>query len=147
LMALATLQADSRWQVVGLLTTVTTRYDRVSMHGIRRDVLDAQATALGLPLICAEIPSPADNATYEQAQARALAKARERWPEIRHCGFGDIFLEDIRAYRETQLKRADWEALFPLWGSDTTALARQFQADGHRAHVVCVDTTQLVADF
>src|SRR5699024_3166752 len=61
--------------------------------------------------------------------------------------FGDIFLKDIRAYRETQLERADWEALFPLWGSDTTALARQFQADGHRAHVVCVDTTQLDAGF
>ncbi|HET8554407.1 MAG TPA: ATP-binding protein [Rhodanobacteraceae bacterium] len=147
LMALAQLLADVRWQVEGLLTTVTTRYDRVSMHGIRRDVLHAQADALGLPLIEAEIPWPADNASYEAAHDKALQQARERWPGMHHCAFGDIFLQDVRDYRVRQLARAGWRGVFPLWGSDTTELAHRFHADGHRANVVCVDTTQLDAGF
>ncbi len=147
LMALARLLADARWRVEGLLTTVTARYDRVSMHGIRRDVLHAQADALGLPLVEAEIPWPADNATYEAAHAKALQQARKRWRGLHHCAFGDIFLQDVRDYRVRQLGRAGWRAVFPLWGGDTAELARRFHADGHRARVVCVDTTQLDAAF
>lgn len=147
LMALARLRADTRWQVKGLLTTVTTRYDRVAMHGIRRGVLEAQARALGLPLITVDLDWPVDNATYEKAHRQALRQARERWPGIQHCAFGDILLEDVRAWRERQLARDDWQAVFPLWRGDTTTLARQFHAAGHRAHVVCVDTSQLDADY
>lgn len=146
-MALARLLADKRWQVVGLLTTVTSSYDRVAMHGIRRDVLHAQAEALGLPLIEVELPWPADNDSYEKAHQQALQHARERWPGLHHCGFGDLFLEDVRDYRVRQLGRDDWRAVFPLWGEATDALARRFHADGHRARIVCVDTTQLAAEF
>ncbi|HEX7339070.1 MAG TPA: ATP-binding protein [Rhodanobacteraceae bacterium] len=147
LMALGRLLDDPDWQVVGLLTTVTTTFDRVSMHGIRRDVLAAQASALGLPLIEVSLPWPADNASYEQAHHAALQQARQRWPGLRHCGFGDIFLEDVRAYREAQLARDDWQGVFPLWGENTADLARQFHSAGHRAKLVCVDTTQLDAAF
>ncbi len=147
LMALARLLADARWRVVGLLTSVTASYGRVSMHGIRRDVLHAQARALGLPLLEMTLDWPADNASYEQAHRAALQQARRRWRGLRHCGFGDIFLEDVRDYRVRQLGRENWQAAFPLWGEDTAALARAFHADGHRANVVCVDTTQLDARF
>jgi uncharacterized protein (TIGR00290 family) len=147
LMALARLLDDPRWQVRGLLTTFTREYDRVSMQGIRRDVVHAQAHALGLPLVPAEIPFAADNASYEEAFAKALHTAQERWPGLRHCAFGDIFLADIRDYRVRQLGRHDWQGVFPLWGEATSALARAFHAAGHRAHVVCVDTTQLDAGY
>jgi uncharacterized protein (TIGR00290 family) len=147
LMALARLFDDPRWQVTGLITTFTRKYDRVSMQGIRRDVVHAQAHAIGLPLIEAKIPFAADNASYEEAFAEALHTAQERWPGLRHCAFGDIFLADIRDYRVRQLGRHDWQAVFPLWGEATSALARGFHAAGHRAHVVCVDTTQLDASY
>lgn len=147
LMALARLRADPRWQPVGLLTTINRVHNRVAMHGIRRDVLHAQARALQLPLIEAAIEWPSDNAAYEQAHSEALQRARVRWPALRHCAFGDLFLEDVRDYRVRQLARDNWRPLFPLWGEDTTALARQFIADGNRAYVACVDTSQLAADF
>lgn len=147
LLALNALLHDPQWQVCALLTTVTQRYQRVAMHGVRRDVLLAQAAALGLPLIEAVLEEPGDNAAYERAQHAALAQAAERFPGLRHCAFGDLFLEDVRAYRQAQLARWGWHGVYPLWRSDTAALARQFVADGHRAVVVCVDTTQLAAEF
>jgi diphthamide synthase (EF-2-diphthine--ammonia ligase) len=147
LMALARLRADPRWQPVGLLTTINRVHDRVAMHGIRRDVLRAQAGALRLPLVEAAIEWPSDNAAYEQAHSEALQRARKRWPGLRHCAFGDLFLEDVRDYRVRQLASDNWRPLFPLWGEDTAALARQFIADGHRAYVACVDTSQLAAEF
>jgi uncharacterized protein (TIGR00290 family) len=147
LMALARLRDDPRWNVVALLTTITRRFDRVSMHGIRRGVLHAQASALGLPLLECPIEWPSSNQAYESAQTRALRDARKRWPALRHCAFGDLFLEDVREYREQQLAREEWAGVFPLWGSDTRALSRQFVAGGHRAALCCVDTTQLDARF
>ena len=146
-MALARLRADPRHQVVALLTTINRSHDRVAMHGIRREVLRAQAAALRLPLIEVDIDWPSSNEAYEQAHAKALQRAAKRWPGLRHCAYGDLFLEDIRDYRVRQLARDNWRPLFPLWGEDTTALSRQFIADGHRASVVCVDTSQLAADF
>src|SRR5579875_198030 len=137
LMALERLRADPRWTVVALLTTITRNFDRVSMHGIRRDVLQAQARAIGLPLIECAIEWPSSNKSYEAAHTQAL----------RHCAFGDLFLEDVRAYRERQLAREDWIGVFPLWGSDTRILSREFVARGHRAVLTCVDTTQLDARF
>ena len=146
-MALARLRADPRWNPVALLTTVTRNFDRVSMHGIRRDVLHAQAAALGMPLLECVIDWPSGNADYETAMAATLADAQARFPGLRHCAFGDLFLSDVRAYREAQLARIDWHGVFPLWDSDTRTLSRTFIRDGHRAMLVCVDTTQLDASF
>ncbi len=146
-MTLQRLRTDPRWEIVALLTTVTRQFDRVAMHGIRRDVLHAQAHALGLPLIECEIDWPSDNEAYEAAHAQALRRARERWPGLQYCAFGDLFLEDVRAYRERQLAREGWNGVFPLWGFDTRKLSREFVNAGHRAVLTCVDTTQLNGSF
>ena len=134
-------------EVVGLLTTVTREYARVSMQGIRRSVLHAQARATQLPLLEAEIPANCPNEAYEAAMAAALAEAAARWPDVRAVAFGDLFLEDIRAWRVANLARIGWDAVTPLFGSDTAALAREMQAGGLRAALCCVDTTQLDAGF
>lgn len=147
LMALAALRDDPAWRVVALLTTITGTFERVSMHGIRRDVVQAQAAAIGLPLIECRIDWPSSNAAYEAAHANALRQARERWSGLRHCAFGDLFLEDVRAYRERQLAGAGWSGVFPLWGADTRELSRRFHAQGHRAVLTCVDTEQLDGSF
>jgi uncharacterized protein (TIGR00290 family) len=147
LMALAALRDDPAWRVVALLTTITGTFERVAMHGIRRDVLQAQAAAIGLPLIECAIDWPSGNAAYEAAHENALAKARERWPGLRHCAFGDLFLADVREYRERQLARSGWSGVFPLWGQDTRQLSRSFHAQGHRAVLTCVDTQQLDGSF
>ncbi|HKU78724.1 MAG TPA: ATP-binding protein [Rhodanobacteraceae bacterium] len=147
LMALAALRVDPAWRVVALLTTITGGFERVSMHGIRRDVLHAQVAALGLPLIECTIDWPSSNVAYEAAHANALRQARERWPGLCHCAFGDLFLEDVRAYRERQLAGAGWRGVFPLWGADTRELSRRFYAQGHRAVLTCVDTEQLDGSF
>ena len=146
-LALAALRADPRYRVLGLLTTVTREYDRISMHGVRRTVLEAQVRALRLPLIEASIPPGASNADYEAAFASALRTAQERWPGVRHIAFGDLFLTDVRQYREALLGSLDWTGVFPLWGHDTAALAQAFVAAGHRAILTCVDTTQLGPEF
>lgn len=146
-LALAALRADPRYRVVALLTTVTREYDRISIHGVRRAVLEAQVTALGLPLIEASIPAGSSNADYEAAFALGLRTAQERSPGLRHIGFGDLFLTDVRAYREALLGALGWVGLFPLWGEDTAALARHFVRTGHRAILTCVDTTQLDPEF
>lgn len=147
LLALERLHADPAWQPCALLTTVTREFGRVSMHGIRGDVLHAQAAALGLPLIECALAWPSSNADYEAAMAQSLREAQRRWPGLRHCAFGDLFLTDVRAYREAQLARAGWTGVFPLWDSDTRTLSRAFVAGGHRAVLTCVDTTQLDAGF
>src|SRR5512146_2670199 len=98
-LALAALRADPRFDVVALLTTVTAGYDRISIHGVRRAILDAQAAALGLPLEVAEIPMRASNASYESAFAGALERLRARWPGVDTIAFGDLFLTEVRDYR------------------------------------------------
>lgn len=134
-------------EVVGLLTTLTRDYDRVSMQGIRRSVLHAQAEAAGLPLIEAMIPAQCINADYEAAMSDALARAVARWPGLRTVAFGDLLLEDIRAYREQNMARIGWQLMTPLFGRDTRALAEDMLAGGLRAHLCCVDTQQLSARF
>jgi len=134
-------------QVVGLLTTVTRESQRVSMQGIRRRVLHAQARAADLPLIEAMIPAQCANTDYETAMASALADAAVRWPGLRTMAFGDLFLEDIRAYRVENLARVGWEVVTPLFGRDTATLARDMIAGGLRARLCCVDTQQLDAAF
>ena len=133
--------------VAGLITTVTAGYERVSMQGIRREILHAQAKAAGLPLIEAMIPPACDNTVYEAAFASALRSARERWPRALSIAFGDLFLQDIRDYRVTMCAALGWRVLTPLFGSDTAALAREMQAGGLKAAICCVDTQQLSADF
>ena len=144
--ALHTLRARDDVEVVGLVTTITSGYERISMQGIRVDVLHAQARATGLEVIEARIPAAVDNAGYETAFAEALQRAQQRWPGLSTIAFGDLFLADIRAWREALCARLGWRTLFPLFGADTAALARTMQAGGLRAAVCCVDTRQLAAD-
>ncbi len=133
--------------VVGLLTTVTSGYERIAMHGIRRGILHAQAAATGLAVLEATIPPQCDNATYERAFMDALAAARARWPDLQTIAFGDLFLADVRAWREALCARLGWTPVFPLFGSDTAVLAQQMLAGGLQASLCCVDTTQLDAVF
>ena len=150
--ALHVLRQDAagKWndvEVVGLITTITAGYERIAMQGIRVDVLHRQAEAVGLPVIEARMPQRADNAVYEATFTDALLRTRERWPQLRHIAFGDLFLADIRTYREALCARLGWTPLFPLFGSDTAQLARQMIAGGLRATLCCVDTQQLDARF
>lgn len=145
--ALHALRQRGEVEVVGLLTTLTEGFDRVSMQGIRRDVLHAQAQAAGLPVIEAWIPQAADNDTYVASFTQALASARGRWPGVAHIAYGDLLLADIRSWRETLCAQLGWTPLFPLFGSDTARLAREMIDGGLRANLCCVDTTQLDAGF
>jgi len=117
------------------------------MHGVRRSILAAQVEALGIPLVEAAIPAAAGNQIYEAAMAAALSRLQQQYPGLEHLAFGDLFLEDVRAYRERVLPPLGWTPLFPLWGRDTRALAQQFIEDGYRAILTCVDTEQLGPEF
>ena len=146
-LALAALRADRAVEVVGLLTSVTRGYDRVSIHGVRRALLEAQAAALGLPLHEVTLDPASSNEAYEEAFLAALGALAQRWPAVRQLAFGDLFLADVRAYREGLLAGTGYAARFPLWGIHTGALARRFIDAGFAARLVCVDTTQLDASF
>lgn len=124
-------------EVVALLTTLTDDYRRVSMHGVREELLRAQADAIGLPVVQVRIPSPCTNDVYEARMTEALALAAR--DGIRTMVFGDLYLADIRAYREEQLARVGFDAEFPLWKRDTRELARAMMASGLRAVLTCVD--------
>jgi uncharacterized protein (TIGR00290 family) len=146
-LALRAVLADPALAVEALLTTVTREYDRISVHGVRRSLLRAQAAALGLPLVEMEIPASCSNATYEESLARALRAARERNDRVSRCVFGDLFLEDVRRYREERLAALGMQGIFPLWGQQTSSVARDFFDCGFRAVVVCVDSTVLAPSF
>lgn len=143
--ALHLLRCDPAVEVVALLTTLNTEFQRVAMHGTRRSVLEAQAAAAGLPLWTVPLPWPCTNEIYEQRMAEVCARAVAE--NIHAVAFGDLFLADIRAYRERQLAPTGLEPLFPLWEIPTDALARQMIAAGLRARLACVDTNQLPASF
>jgi uncharacterized protein (TIGR00290 family) len=132
-------------EVVGLLTTVNSSADRVAMHAVRRTLLEAQANALNLPLHVVELPWPCPNAVYEDRMAAACAAAQAA--DVGSMVFGDLFLEDIRAYREQSLR--DWAItpLFPLWERPTDLVARDILAAGIRAVLTCVDPTQVPASL
>jgi uncharacterized protein (TIGR00290 family) len=146
-LALAALKADSAVEVVGLLTSITRDYDRISIHGVRRTLLEAQARALGLPLFEVALEPACSNADYEAAFRAAAHELRARFPTLRRIAFGDLFLSDVRAYREALLASVGLDGCFPLWSLDTRALAERFVALGYRARLVCVDTTQLAPSF
>ncbi|HSC71627.1 MAG TPA: ATP-binding protein, partial [Candidatus Methylomirabilis sp.] len=133
--------------VVGLLTTFNEAAGRVAMHAVRRGLVEAQAAAAGLPLWPIALPWPCSNAEYEQRMAAAVSRARGEG--ITTVAFGDLFLEDVRAYRLAQLSRTGIEALFPLWCSpdQTPSLARRMLDGGLRAVLTCVDPKQLPARF
>jgi uncharacterized protein (TIGR00290 family) len=128
-----------------LITTVTDAYDRISMHGVRRELLARQAADLGIPLVEVGIPPGCVNDTYEQRMAEAFASMP--LSRVQTVAFGDLFLQDVRAYREERLTAGGRRGVFPLWGRDTAELARQFVAAGFQAIVVCVDPTKLDASF
>jgi uncharacterized protein (TIGR00290 family) len=146
-MALAELCAAGRDSVAALLTTVTAEYDRVSVHGVRRELLRRQADAVGLPLEEAVIPAACTNAMYEEAFRGALMRLESSLPGVRAVAFGDLFLEDVRQYRERQFATLARPLVFPIWGRDTSELARQFITSGFEAILVCVDTQALPATF
>lgn len=144
---LAALREDPYVEPVALLTTVTAGYDRVSIHGVRRELLAAQACALGLPLHEMWLEPASSNTAYETALATSLADLRDRYPGVRRIAYGDLFLEDVRRYREERLTALGWEGIFPLWNLPTSMLARSFVDRGFEARIVCVDTTVLAARF
>ncbi len=144
-MALHALGAEKGVHIVGLLTTVTEEYDRISMHGVRRALLEGQAESLGLPLHAVLIPPQCVNATYEARMKDALEQHLARG--VRHVAFGDIFLEDLRVYREQNLAKVGMEAVFPIWKRDTRELARELIRLGFRAITVCIDPRVLDPSF
>lgn len=143
--ALHLLRRDPAIEVCGLVTTLNAQFDRVAMHGTRRTVLEAQARAANLPLWIVPLPWPCSNAEYEQRMAaichRALAE------KVEAVAFGDLFLADIRAYREKQLEGTGLKPLFPVWEIPTDALAQEMIAFGLKARITCVDKKQLAAEF
>jgi uncharacterized protein (TIGR00290 family) len=140
-LALAELLADDTRSVAALLTTVTEGYDRVSMHGVRLTLLRLQADALGVPLHVVTIPQTATNAVYEARMEAAFERFRALG--VTTIAFGDLFLLDVRRYREEWLARTGMTPLFPLWHRDTRDLARQFIDQGYTAVLTCVDTRVL----
>jgi uncharacterized protein (TIGR00290 family) len=131
--------------VAGLLTSINTSVARVSMHGVRVEILEAQAAATGLPLRTIPLPDPCSNEIYEQRLGAAVAAARA--DGFTHVAFGDLFLEDIREYREDRLRGTGLTPLFPLWGLATDVLARDMVAAGVRAVLTCVDTNVMPRRF
>lgn len=144
-LTLAALLGDPACSVEALLTTVTEGYDRISMHGVRRTLLHEQADALGLPLCVVTIPQQATNAVYESAMEAAFDRFRAQG--ITTVAFGDLFLADVRGYREAWLVRAGMTPIFPIWERDTHDLAREFIVRGFEAILTCVDTRVLDASF
>lgn len=143
--ALHVMRQRGEIEVVGLLTTVNAVHDRVAMHAVRVELLQAQADAIGLPLWKVPIPSPCSNQVYAAAMGNAIDRAKAGGITV--MAFGDLFLEDVRRYRETQLAGTGLTAVFPLWGLPTEALARAMIKAGVRARLTCVDPAQVPRTF
>jgi uncharacterized protein (TIGR00290 family) len=142
--ALHVLRSRGECDVVGLLTTINEAVDRVAMHAVRRELLEAQARAAGLPLWPVPIPWPCPNGAYEERMASAVARAHAEGIQL--MAFGDLYLEEVRKYREEKMAGTGITPIFPLWGLDTKALAREMLASGVKAILTCVDPKQLPAD-
>jgi len=145
--SLQVLRQRNEVEIVGLLTTLNESANRVAMHAVRRELVEAQARATGIPLWLVHLPWPCSNAEYETRMMGLFDRARQQG--ITHCAFGDLFLEDVRAYREKQLADTGITPLFPIWGepADTPVLARTMIAAGLRAFLTCVDPKQLDGSF
>ena len=144
-MALHELLHEASYEITTLLTVITEEYSRVSMHGVRSSLMDAQASSLGIPLEKIYITRDSGQAGYEECMRRSLIHHKERGVEA--VVFGDIFLADLRRYREDRLRETGMEAIFPLWGRDTRRLASSFIERGFRAVITCVDSTALDRSF
>ena len=144
-MALQQVIESRHYEVIALLTTVTEDYDRISMHGVRRSLLRLQAQSLGLKLEEVTITKEATNSQYEARMGEALARYRELG--VDSVVFGDIFLEDLKRYREEKLAEVGMQAVFPIWKTETKDLARRFIANGFKAVTTCVDTQVLGKDY
>ena len=143
--ALHAVQKHGVFEVTALLTTINAVYDRVAMHAVRETILDAQAESVGVPLVKVPIPSPCSNADYEAAMSAAMARARAEG--VTHVIFGDLFLEDVRKYREEKLATCTMTPVFPLWGMETKTLAREMVDAGLGAYLTCVDPKKLAGSF
>src|SRR5437870_8033651 len=143
--ALHVLRQQSEVEVVGLITTVNQLYQRSSIHAVRLELLQLQAEAFGLPLNIIELPSPCTNSEYEAAMEKFIAEAKQQGVEC--IAFGDLFLEDIKEYREAKLSGTGITPLFPLWKMPTDLLAREMISSGLRARISCVDPQHLSASF
>jgi uncharacterized protein (TIGR00290 family) len=143
--ALHEARAAGEYDIVGALTTVTDSFGRVSMHGVREELLMAQLDAAGLPAVVVRIPYPCPNEVYEQEMAKAVGDAKAR--VVTHIIFGDLYLEDIRAYREKNLAGSGITPVFPLWLKPTARLARDMIDGGVEAHLAVVDLKKLPASF
>ncbi|HLZ11857.1 MAG TPA: diphthine--ammonia ligase [Candidatus Acidoferrum sp.] len=144
-MALHELLQRKEVKVAGLLTTVTEGFERVSMHGVRRELLQRQAESIGLPLKEVRIPPQCVNPIYEERMETAMRAACQQG--TRRVAFGDIFLEDLRVYREKNLAKVGMEAIFPIWKRDTRELSRAFVKLGFKARAVCIDPRVLDRSF
>jgi uncharacterized protein (TIGR00290 family) len=143
--ALHVLKQQRKYEIAGLLTTFNRSANRVAMHAVRRELVEAQAEEAGIPLWPVELPWPCSNADYEGAMHAACSKAVA--DGIEAVAFGDLFLQDVRAYREKQMRDTGLQPLFPIWGLPTAALARQMIVAGLRAKLTCVDPKVLDASF
>ncbi|HET7442809.1 MAG TPA: ATP-binding protein [Terriglobales bacterium] len=139
------LQKQNEYEVVGLLTTFNRAVDRVAMHGVRRALVEAQGKAAGIPLWDVDLPSPCSNAAYERIMGETCQAAVQAG--IEYIAFGDLFLEDIRRYREKQLQGSGLQPIFPVWGLHTRELAQSMISSGLRAKLACVDCKLLAAEF
>lgn len=144
-MALRVLRQHNGLRVAALLTTVTEGYERISMHGVRRELLLRQARAIGLPLQEVRIPPQCVNPIYEARMRDAMLA--QKAAGVRCVAFGDIFLQDLREYRERNLALVEMSAIFPIWKCDTRELAQEFCALGFRAIAVCIDSNKLSCEF
>jgi uncharacterized protein (TIGR00290 family) len=143
--ALHVLRRSGEYEIAGLLTTFNSAFNRVAMHSTRRELVEMQANAAGLPLIAAPLPWPCSNADYETAMKKVCDNALAS--QVSGIAFGDLFLQDVRAYRERQLEGTGLEPLFPIWEIPTDKIAQQMIDSGLRAKLVCVDPKQLSPDF
>jgi uncharacterized protein (TIGR00290 family) len=143
--ALHVLRRSTAYDVVGLLTTFNHAADRVAMHAVRRSLVEQQAAAVGIPLWTVQLPWPCSNSEYDTIMAQECEKAVSKG--IAAIAFGDLFLEDVRSYREKQLEGSGLQPLFPIWGSPTRALAQEMIFSGMRAKLTCIDTRKLDSSF
>ena len=143
--SLHVLRQQREYEIAGLLTTFNEAADRVAMHAVRRELVERQAVAAGLPLWNVPLPWPCSNEQYELLMAETCARATA--DGIEGIAFGDLFLEDVRGYREKQMRNTGLLPIFPLWGQPTRDLAKQMIASGMRAKLTCVDTEKLDASF
>lgn len=143
--SLHVLRRRGEYEVAGVLTSFNQTADRVAMHAVRRSLVKLQAEAAGLPLWEVPLPHPCSNQDYESAMQAACARAVSE--EIEGIAFGDLFLEDVRAYREEKLRGTGLQPIFPIWGTPTRSLATEMIDSGMKAKLTCIDTIQLAATF